>query len=186
MRSWVFIGTGRAPPAAEAIAKRAKAATVLVEAKPIYGSGFCVHQSGLFVTNEHVVRRTPETITLVLNAGLKNRNLKAKVVRRDAALDLALLRVDGNDKFEPMELGSDEDLGELSELFACGFPFGTAWVDQMRYLATQGFHSPPRTPGGVKEPTRPEVYPAISINAGSVILAATKMANCTASNSTRR
>src|SRR5262249_44894334 len=128
----------------EAIAKRAKASTVLVEVKPTYGSGFCVHSSGLFVTNEHVVRQSTETITLVLDAGLKTQKvLKAKVLRRDKVLDLALLKVDGDEKIEALELGSDKELGELTELIACGFPFGPA-------LARQG------------------EYPAISINVGSV------------------
>jgi S1-C subfamily serine protease len=128
----------------EAIAKRAKAATVLVEAKPSYGSGFCVDPSGLFVTNEHVVRQGAQAITLVLNAGQKTQNvLKAKVLRRDKALDLALLKADGNEKLEALELGSANELGELAELIACGFPFGTALA-------------------------RPPEYPAISINRGSV------------------
>jgi hypothetical protein len=131
-------------PSREAIAKRAKAATALVEVKPNYGSGFCVHSSGLFVTNEHVVRQSTEAITLVLNAGLKTQNvLKAKVLRRDKALDLALLKVDGDEKIEALELGSDKELGELTELIACGFPFGLALA-------------------------RPGEYPAISINVGSV------------------
>jgi hypothetical protein len=130
-----------------AIAKRAKAATALVEVKPNYGSGFCVHASGLFVTNEHVVRQGSDSISLVLNAGLKTQKvLKARVLRRDKDLDLALLKVDSDDKFEPLELGSDRDLAELTELtelIACGFPFGTALA-------------------------RPGEYPAISINVGSV------------------
>jgi hypothetical protein len=128
----------------EAIAKRAKAATALVEVKPVYGSGFCIHSSGLFVTNEHVVRQGAEAVTVVLNAGLKTQKvLKAKVIRRDKALDLTLLKVEGDEAFEALELGSDKDLGELTELIACGFPFGPA-------LARQG------------------EYPAISINLGSV------------------
>jgi hypothetical protein len=127
-----------------AIAKRAKAATALVEVKPSYGSGFCVHPTGLFMTNEHVVRQGTEAVSLVLNAGLKTQKvLKAKVIRRDKILDLALLKVDGDEKFEALELGSDKDLGELTELIACGFPFGT-------------------------DLARPGEYPAISINVGSV------------------
>jgi hypothetical protein len=132
------------PLSRAAIAKRAKASTALVEVKPSYGSGFCVHSSGLFVTNEHVVRQGIENITLVLNAGLKTQKVvKAKVLRRDRALDLALLKVEGDERIPALELGSDKDLVELAELIACGFPFGRA-------LARAG------------------EYPAISINVGSV------------------
>jgi hypothetical protein len=130
------------------IAKRAKASTVLVEVKngPRHrsGSGFCVHPSGLFVTNEHVIAQDGGTISLVIDASLKTqRILKAQVVRRDKELDLALLKVDGAEKFEPLELGTDNDLGELTELIAFGFPFGAA-------LAREG------------------EYPSISVNVGNV------------------
>jgi hypothetical protein len=54
-----------------------------------------------------------------------------------------LLKVDSAAKIEALELGSDVDLGELTELIACGFPFGQALA-------------------------RPGEYPAITINAGSV------------------
>jgi hypothetical protein len=127
----------------EAIAKSAKAATVLVEAKPSCGSGFCVHVSGLFVTDEHVVRNAGD-VTLVLNAGrAEQKVVKAKVLRRDKARDLALLKAEGEEKFQFLELGSDKELSELTELIAFGFPFGTN-------LAPQG------------------EYPAISVNVGSV------------------
>jgi hypothetical protein len=128
----------------ETVARRAKASTALVDAKPSYGSAFCVHSSGLFITNEHVVRQKGDTVTLVLNAGLKSQQLlKAKVLRRDMAADLALLKVDGDEKVEPLELGSDAELAELTELIACGFPFGVA-------LGRQG------------------EYPTVSVNVGSL------------------
>jgi len=50
------------------IAKRGKAATVLVEAKEAraYGTAFCIHSSGLFLTNEHVIHPANEgPITLI-------------------------------------------------------------------------------------------------------------------------
>ncbi len=139
------------PLSREAVAKRAKLGTVLVDAKPTYGSGFCIHSSGLFLTNEHVIhpndrlaQQNTENLTLVVDAGLKTQKvLKAKILRRDKDLDLALLKVDSTDKFEAIELGSDKDLAELTEVVACGFPFGKALA-------------------------RKDEYPAISINVGSV------------------
>jgi S1-C subfamily serine protease len=66
----------------ESIAKRAKVATALLEVKPTYGgpfqaygSAFCIHSTGLFVTNEHVVSPGAEFVTLVLNAGLKSQKV---------------------------------------------------------------------------------------------------------------
>src|SRR5437667_296525 len=77
------------------IVKAAKPATALVDLKPRYGSAFCVHSSGLFITNEHVVRGS-DNMTLILDAGLKSQKvLKAKVVRVDKDLDLALVQAEG-------------------------------------------------------------------------------------------
>src|SRR3954469_10866796 len=77
------------------IAKLAKPATVLVETGAAFGSGFCIHPSGLFMTNDHVIGDVPDggTVTLVLDAGMKSqKKLKVHVIRRDKELDLALLR----------------------------------------------------------------------------------------------
>src|SRR3954462_9415261 len=78
------------------IGKRGKAATAFVDV-PGRGTGtaFCVHPSGLFVTNEHVVRgASPGGAPLVPAPALPTqRVLKATVARADAAADLALLRV---------------------------------------------------------------------------------------------
>ncbi len=125
------------------IVKAAKPATALVDLKPRYGSAFCLHPSGLFITNEHVVR-SASAATLVLDAGLKTQKLfKAKVLRADKELDLALLQAEGAEKLPALALGSDDKLAELSEVIAFGFPFGVA-------LGKEG------------------AYPNISVNVGSV------------------
>src|SRR5262249_31771575 len=115
-------------PSREDIAKRAKAATAFLEIKPRQASAFCVHASGLFVTNEHVIREGGTgSVTLVLDSGTRRQRVyKAGVVRRDKNLDLALLRVDGPVELPVLPLGSDDNLSELQELITCGFPFGTA------------------------------------------------------------
>jgi len=117
------------PLAKAAIVKRSKPAIVFVDAKTGTGSGFCIHESGLFVTNNHVVANVKhaESVTLVLDAGGKDQKVvKADLIRRDAALDLALLRLDTKDKLPALELGADDKLAELDELISFGFPFGTA------------------------------------------------------------
>lgn len=128
------------------IAKLGKAATAYVENKTKKSSGtaFCIHLSGLFLTNQHVIA-DGSTINLVIDAGQKTQKvLAAKVIRSDKELDLALLRVDGEHKLSAVALGSDESLSELSEIVAFGFPFGSN-------LATDKTE-----------------FPAISVNVGSV------------------
>jgi hypothetical protein len=134
------------------VAKSGKAATALVEqpGNRSYGSAFCVHSSGIFLTNAHVVKSLAGIdpslrITLVLNPGQKTEVIySAKVIRSDNELDLALLQVNGVKDIPTLSLGSDEKLGELMEVVACGFPFGTAVA-----------------------PVQNE-YPAVSVNAGSI------------------
>jgi S1-C subfamily serine protease len=130
------------------IGKRAKAATAFVEV-PGRGSGtaFCVHPTGLFITNEHVVRGAKDDpVVLVLNPSLESQKIfKAKVVRVDKDTDLALLRaVDAKD-LPSLSLGSLDGVAELADVVACGFPLGKA----------------------LKADDKNE-YPEVSVNAGSV------------------
>jgi hypothetical protein len=106
------------------VARIGKAATALVEVKGPRGqsraSAFCIHPSGLFLTNAHVAQGE---ITLVLNASLKTEKAyPARVVRSDADLDLALLRVEGVRGLPALSLGSDEAVEELMDVVAFGFP----------------------------------------------------------------
>ncbi len=134
-------------PTKAEIASMGKAATAYVEI-PKLGSGtaFCVHSSGLFITNEHVVHDDLKgEITLVLEPGLKKqRVLKARVVRVDEARDLALLRVENAGELPGLKLGSVDGISELMDVVAFGFPLGRAL-------------SPDKND-----------YPAISVNAGRV------------------
>jgi S1-C subfamily serine protease len=136
------------------LAKLGKAATVFVEVKTktgsSSGSGFCVHNAGLFITNDHVIRDAKD-IKITLNAGSKNSlTLPAKVIRNDKKLDLALLQVFGQKGLPTLELGTVDKLSELDSVIACGFPFG-------QLLALEK-----------------NEYPAISINSGSITALRTK------------
>jgi hypothetical protein len=121
------------PPSRVQIGKIGKPATALVKARGDYCAAFCVHPSGLFITNAHVVappwtpgpkrRLPPMEINLILNPGLNmEKSYPARVVRSDNLLDLALLRVESADDLPALRLGSDEDLEEQMEVVALGFP----------------------------------------------------------------
>jgi S1-C subfamily serine protease len=115
----------------EKVVQAGKAATALVEVSLArgrgYGSAFCVHPSGLFITNAHVVENAlPSTISLVLNPALQSqRRLAAKIVRIDKVNDLAVLRAEGVKDLPALPLGSPAGLAETMEIIAFGFPFGT-------------------------------------------------------------
>ena len=138
--------SGAEPLTRAEIAKRGKAATALVHLKAdrAFGTAFCIHSSGLFITNQHVVKGK-STITLVLHPGQeKQKVVQAKVVRGDKTLDLALVSVEGAKDYPTVTIGSDTGLSELMQLVVLGFPFGSA------LSVTKG------------------EYPAISINVSNV------------------
>ena len=87
------------------------------------GSGVVVDQSGLVVTNNHVIQGSGEAeITVALSDG---REFPAKVVLKDEQTDLAVLRLDAKGVQFPSIQFSDSDSLEVGDLvLAIGDPFG--------------------------------------------------------------
>lgn len=83
------------------------------------GSGVIISPDGYILTNEHVVSGATE-----INVTLPDtRQFKAKIVAMDHALDLALLKIDGNN-LPYAELGNSDDLMIGEWVIALGNPFG--------------------------------------------------------------
>ncbi len=74
------------------------------------GSGFIISADGLILTNKHVVADTKATYTVFTNDGKK---YDAKVLARDPAKDLAVIKID-KIGLTPVELG-DSDSIELGQ-----------------------------------------------------------------------
>jgi len=93
------------------------------------GSGFLITPDGYVLTNNHVLQDgTPGGITVSLKDG---REFPAQVVGIDAASDLAVLKIDGNE-LPVVEFG-DSDVARVGEFaFALGAPF------DLRYSFTFG------------------------------------------------
>ncbi len=85
------------------------------------GSGVIVHESGLVITNHHVIQGANE-IRIALG---DKREFEAEVVLRDPRSDLAVLRIQRTkERFEPIEI-ADSDEVEVGDLvLAIGDPFG--------------------------------------------------------------
>jgi serine protease Do len=84
------------------------------------GSGFIIDQSGLVVTNNHVVADADE-ITVTLQ---DDTMLKAEIVGRDAVTDLALLKVETKQKLGAVSWGDSNKTRVGDWVLAIGNPFG--------------------------------------------------------------
>jgi len=83
------------------------------------GSGFFISDDGYVVTNYHVIKDASE-VTVITDKGKK---YTAKVVGRDAKTDLALIKVDDENKFPFVEFAkTDVEVGDW--VVAVGNPFG--------------------------------------------------------------
>jgi TPR repeat protein len=79
------------------------------------GTGFFVSDTGWMLTAAHVVDGADEVV--VEQGGVQ---LPARVVQRDAANDVALLKAEG--AFKALELGSTQDIHPGDDVFTVGFP----------------------------------------------------------------
>lgn len=84
------------------------------------GSGFIIHESGLVLTNNHVIDKA-DRIQVKLTDG---REFPAKVVGRDPKTDVALLRLEDASDLPTVFLG-DSDRADVGDwVVAIGNPFG--------------------------------------------------------------
>ena len=107
------------------------------------GSGFILTADGLVVTNEHVVAGT-DSVGVWLTSG---RRYDGDVLERDAAADLALVRIDSGDSFDAIPVGNPDDVRMGDEVLALGFPIADRIGNSM--TVTRGIVSSIRTAGGV-------------------------------------
>lgn len=101
------------------------------------GSGFFISRDGYIVTNNHVIENA-EKITVVLS---DQRELSARVIGRDEATDLAVLKVDGDDfAFVAFEEQNEPRVGDW--VIAVGNPFGLGGTATAGIVSARGRNIP--------------------------------------------
>lgn len=86
------------------------------------GSGIVIDQRGFVLTNYHVVNNAENVQVSFWRS--RNRDFPAKIVAADESLDLAVLKISGNERF-PVALLGDSDGLETGDYVICvGNPFG--------------------------------------------------------------
>ena len=88
------------------------------------GTGFIIHEDGHVITNNHVVPADNLKVQVLLSDG---RTLDAHVLFRNPRLDLAMLKVPG-DNLQALPLGDSSKLRIGEWVFAVGHPWGERWV----------------------------------------------------------
>ena len=85
------------------------------------GSGFCISPDGYVLTNDHVIAGA-RSVQAYMTGG---RFFKTTVVGRDPGGDVALLKLQGGEKFPFLELGDSQGLRPGQRVLALGDPFLT-------------------------------------------------------------
>jgi len=84
------------------------------------GSGFIIDKKGIVVTNNHVIQGAEDIIVSVNGSA----EYKAKVIGKDPYMDLAVLQIESDEKFQPVSFG-DSDKARVGDwVIAIGNPFG--------------------------------------------------------------
>ena len=83
------------------------------------GSGFIIEENGTVITNNHVIKGAEN---ILVKIGTKE--YKAKVIGADPYMDIAVLKMETNDKFKAVKFG-DSDKARVGDwVVAIGNPFG--------------------------------------------------------------
>jgi len=119
----------RAPNSIAGIAARVSPSVVSISVKTAQGgdtgSGFFIQNNGYILTNNHVVASVADSgasIQVILNNG---KSYDAKLVGRDAAYDLAVIKIDVTDA-PALQLGNSDDVQVGDGVIAIGSPLGLA------------------------------------------------------------
>ena len=97
------------------------------------GTGIIWNTEGHIITNNHVVAKDNARVQVLLADG---RTLEAKVLHRNPRLDLALLKVTG-ENLKPLSAGDSSKLRVGEWVFAVGHPWGQRWVVTAGIVSTQ-------------------------------------------------
>jgi serine protease Do len=84
------------------------------------GSGFVIDPSGIVITNNHVVGEANEIVVIFTDG----RKLKAKVIGKDAKVDVAVLKVESDKPLKTVKFGDSDKVRVGDGVMAVGNPFG--------------------------------------------------------------
>ena len=84
------------------------------------GSGFIIDAQGIVITNNHVIKGADDIVVRVNG----NKEFKAKVLGTDPLSDIAVLKINSEEKFKPVKFGNSDEARIGDWVIAIGNPFG--------------------------------------------------------------
>ncbi len=130
------------------------------------GSGVIMDKQGHILTNNHLVEASEKiTVKITGSDGDRGKEYEGRVIGRDKATDLAVIKIDPEQPLQPAKLGDSTKLKVGQWAIAIGDPFGiekTVTVGVISGLGRSGF-------GGVLEDVRYQnfIQTDASINQGN-------------------
>jgi S1-C subfamily serine protease len=101
------------------------------------GSGFFIHESGLVITNAHVIRDAERIRCLTADGA----DYEMTVLAFDPVYDLALLKVqDTNRTFQPLPMGNSDEVRPGDMVIAVGNPLGLGHTVTAGIISQTGRH----------------------------------------------
>lgn len=88
--------------------------------KEALGSGFIINKDGTILTNYHIVHGF-KSVTVILHNGIKE---KAEIIGADPKTDIALLKIETDEKLTPVKFGNSSSMRIGDIVLAIGNPFG--------------------------------------------------------------
>jgi serine protease Do len=127
------------------------------------GSGVCISEDGLVVTNFHVAGRS-KNWTLKMPGGARGKSFTAKILWGDPTGDIALLKMDNKGEKLPFVPLGDSDAVKVGQLvFAMGTPFMTAQEDSVPTITFGAVSAVHRYQGGYSDAIQTDA----SVNPGN-------------------
>ena len=84
------------------------------------GSGFIISDDGIVITNNHVIQGAEDVFVRVNG----DQEFKAKILGADPGMDLAVLKIESDEKFVPVKFGDSDESRIGDWVIAIGNPFG--------------------------------------------------------------
>src|SRR5271170_5053245 len=127
------------------------------------GSGFIIQKNGYVVTNNHVIEQA-QSISVTLS---DKQTFSAHLVGSSSTADLAILKIDSNQTFPTIPLGTSNDLMIGEPAIAIGNPFGYAQTVSSGIVSATGREIDETDDSGNMLPLKNLIQTDAAINPGN-------------------